>query len=235
MNDDRAAEVLKTLAEHDRASEAPAGVEARLRQAFRRDRAKLRRRVRAIWLGAAAAVVVTAGLAILSSRGQNATPPGRGNVLGSVKVEDNSPAAANSGSEAPSLLTAQRAIPAARRISPAVAAVASGEKRSRPIVGTSGPAIPARPSAIARPPAVEETVTEFFPLIDPEPPFERGEILRVNLPASAMRFVGLPVREERLDDRVQADVLVGEEGLPRAIRFVRDDSATNVIRRKQVR
>ncbi len=56
--------------------------------------------------------------------------------------------------------------------------------------------------------------------MNPAPPFERGQILRVDVPASAMRAVGLPVREERLADRVQADVLVGEEGMPRAIRFV---------------
>lgn len=90
------------------------------------------------------------------------------------------------------------------------------------------PAIEARQSLLpsAPPPALprerqpREFVTEFFPLMNPAPPFERGQILRVDVPASAMRAVGLPVREERLADRVQADVLVGEEGMPRAIRFV---------------
>ena len=66
----------------------------------------------------------------------------------------------------------------------------------------------------------QEVVTDFFPLMDAAPPFERGQLLRVELPASAMQMVGLPVREDRLADSVQADVLVGEEGLPRAIRFV---------------
>ena len=66
----------------------------------------------------------------------------------------------------------------------------------------------------------QEVVTDFFPLMDPAPPFERGQLLRVELPASAMQMVGLPVREDRLADPVQADVLMGEEGLPRAIRFV---------------
>ena len=70
----------------------------------------------------------------------------------------------------------------------------------------------------------EEIVTEFFPLMDPAPPFQRGQLLRVELPASAMQMVGLPVREEGLSDPVQADVLVGEEGLPRAIRFVKFDA-----------
>jgi hypothetical protein len=68
-----------------------------------------------------------------------------------------------------------------------------------------------------------EVVTEFFPLIDSAPPFERGQMLRVQLPAAAMRRVGLPVREDHLADPIQADVLVGEEGMPRAIRFVRFD------------
>jgi hypothetical protein len=75
--------------------------------------------------------------------------------------------------------------------------------------------------AIHRRPQPHEVVTEFFPLIEDPPPFERGELLRVSLPASAMRSVGLPVSEDRLTDMVQADVLVGQEGLARAIRFVR--------------
>ena len=65
-----------------------------------------------------------------------------------------------------------------------------------------------------------EIVTEFFPLMDVAPPFERGELLRVTVPMSTMRKVGLPVNENRLADRVYADVLVGNEGLARAIRFV---------------
>ena len=72
-------------------------------------------------------------------------------------------------------------------------------------------------------PQSREMVTDFFPLMNPAPSFDRGQMLRVQLPASAMQTVGLPVREEHLDDLVQADVLVGEEGMPRAIRFVRFD------------
>ena len=65
-----------------------------------------------------------------------------------------------------------------------------------------------------------EVVTQFFPLMDAPPPFERGELVRVTLPASAMLSVGMPVPEEHLNDRVQADVLIGQEGFARAIRFV---------------
>jgi hypothetical protein len=83
---------------------------------------------------------------------------------------------------------------------------------------------PPRRAIAVRPRQRQEIVTDFFPLMDPAPPFERGQLLRVELPASAMQMVGLPVHEERLADRVEADVLLGEEGLPRAIRFVKFES-----------
>jgi hypothetical protein len=76
----------------------------------------------------------------------------------------------------------------------------------------------ARRMSPARP---QEIVTDFFPLVDSAPPVERGELVRVNVSAAAMQAVGLPVREDRLQERVQADVLVSEEGLATAIRFVK--------------
>jgi len=66
----------------------------------------------------------------------------------------------------------------------------------------------------------QEIATEFFPLVALAPPIDGGELVRVSLPASAMRDVGLPVREDRLMDRVQADVLVSD-GMATAIRFVK--------------
>jgi hypothetical protein len=90
------------------------------------------------------------------------------------------------------------------------------------------PATPPQPKKVLRrkkpaPPApvVREVATEFFPLVDSAPPFESGELLRVIVPASTMRSVGLPVREDRWTEPVQADILFGQEGIARAIRFVR--------------
>jgi len=80
---------------------------------------------------------------------------------------------------------------------------------------------PVPPTQVALRKPSQEITTEFYPLMEDPPPFERGELLRVSVPASAMRGVGLPVSEEHLEDLVQADVLVGQEGLARAIRFVR--------------
>jgi len=82
-------------------------------------------------------------------------------------------------------------------------------------------ATPARKRAVSpvhQPPI--EMVTDFFPLMDVAPPLGRGQLLRVSVPAGTMVSVGVPVREERWNEPVQADVLIGEEGMVRAIRFV---------------
>jgi hypothetical protein len=48
-----------------------------------------------------------------------------------------------------------------------------------------------------------------------------GQLVRVELPRSALTRFGLPVNAETAGGRVKADVLLGEDGLARAIRFVR--------------
>lgn len=47
-----------------------------------------------------------------------------------------------------------------------------------------------------------------------------AQVVRVELPRSAMASFGLPVNMDRADQRVKADVLLGADGLARAIRFV---------------
>jgi hypothetical protein len=50
---------------------------------------------------------------------------------------------------------------------------------------------------------------------------EGGQLLRIEMPRSALASFGLPVNEERMNGRIKADVVVGNDGIPRAIRFVR--------------
>jgi hypothetical protein len=69
-------------------------------------------------------------------------------------------------------------------------------------------------------PELHEVVTEFFPLMDTPPPFERGELVRMSLPASTLLRAGFEVDGSGPDDSVEAEVLFGQEGLARAIRFV---------------
>src|SRR5215813_13024079 len=73
-----------------------------------------------------------------------------------------------------------------------------------------------------------EYMTDFYPLSysDDQKPMESGEVIRlqvirVQMPRPALIAFGLPVNIERADVPVKADLLVGEDGLARAIRFVR--------------
>jgi hypothetical protein len=47
-----------------------------------------------------------------------------------------------------------------------------------------------------------------------------GQIVRVQLPRSALVAFGLPVNMDRYNEKVKADVFFGTDGMPRAIRFV---------------
>lgn len=50
---------------------------------------------------------------------------------------------------------------------------------------------------------------------------EGGQVVRVELPRTALERFGLPMNVERADERVKADLLLGHDGVARAIRFVR--------------
>jgi hypothetical protein len=71
--------------------------------------------------------------------------------------------------------------------------------------------------------AVEtESVTEFVPLVaGGAPPLTSGQLVRVELPRSAVASLGLPLDPARVGETIKADVLLGEDGLARAIRLVR--------------
>ncbi|HEV2860423.1 MAG TPA: hypothetical protein VGX48_05395 [Pyrinomonadaceae bacterium] len=68
-----------------------------------------------------------------------------------------------------------------------------------------------------------EVMTEFFPVAQGGglASGEGGHVVRVELPRSALASFGLPVNVEQSGGRVKADVLLGEDGTARAIRFVR--------------
>lgn len=70
-------------------------------------------------------------------------------------------------------------------------------------------------------PANREIATDFIPVMYSATGAELGgQIVRVELPRSAMASFGLPVNMDRANQRVKADVLLGVDGLAHAIRFV---------------
>jgi hypothetical protein len=68
-----------------------------------------------------------------------------------------------------------------------------------------------------------EIATDFIPLMnrDSLTQLDSGQVVRVELPRSALMAYGLPMNMERANERIKADVVVGNDGLARAIRFVR--------------
>lgn len=87
-------------------------------------------------------------------------------------------------------------------------------KSKRPLV--------VNPPNVTEPNAPEE-VTEFLPLAEGEDLtlLEAAQVVRVELPVSALMDLGLRVGPEISPGQVKADILLGHDGSARAIRFVR--------------
>jgi hypothetical protein len=51
-------------------------------------------------------------------------------------------------------------------------------------------------------------------------PMERGSIVRVRLPKSSLPGFGIPVSADRWNESIPADIVLGEDGTMRAVRFI---------------
>ena len=69
----------------------------------------------------------------------------------------------------------------------------------------------------------EEIATEFLPLTygSDLSQLDNGQLVRVEVPRSVLQSFGIPINAERAGERVKADVLLGHDGVARAIRFIR--------------
>src|SRR5208282_3899434 len=67
----------------------------------------------------------------------------------------------------------------------------------------------------AAPATEEDADASFYPLPEAEalPAVETAMVVRVQLPVSSLQLMGVPVGEERADASVQADLLLGQDGL----------------------
>ena len=73
--------------------------------------------------------------------------------------------------------------------------------------------------------SAREIVTEFMPLAYSDVPITSGQIVRLQVPRAALASFGLTPQDSAAaipsTDTVLADVIVGDDGLARAVRFVR--------------
>ena len=199
---------------------APARVEAALLAAFRQQRAALpatapARTARRQWLYAAAGVAAVALIVTLLAFVASRTRDSQQQEL--QKAVNPSPAVPDEprpSSPQPQVLPS----PEKR----AVVQVADHRRRPanriRNVVRSKPPA-----DDLNKPAADAEIATDFMPLMNRETlaQMDGGQVMRVELPRSALMSFGLPMDMERATERIKADVVVGNDGLARAIRFVR--------------
>lgn len=219
---------LRAYASSSETMEAPAPIETALRAAFRQRTtsvepasvvaiAPTRARHWLHWATAAAAAIVTVFALQVFSLRESPAPLIRASNSGSLPALAQltvSPAkvfAPDGGVK--EIIT----LPASETRGPAV----SKNFNSQYVIASN--TSPRRTRAARSNQADAEVVTDFMPLTygAAMSPNDGGQLVRVELPRSALVSMGLPMNVERLDERVKADVLLGHDGLARAIRFVR--------------
>jgi hypothetical protein len=101
------------------------------------------------------------------------------------------------------------------------APVLAAEKAVAPAAPASRPARRRTRRTSVPPPVVTEQ-GEFIPVGPWQAiePMERGSIIRVRLPKSSLPGFGIPVSPDRWHESIPADVVLGEDGSMRAVRFV---------------
>jgi hypothetical protein len=85
-----------------------------------------------------------------------------------------------------------------------------------------GPLAPKHAASPADAPALAEETAGFYPLPDAEalPPVESAMVVRVQMPMASLELIGFPINQDRASDRVEAEVLLGQDGLARGVRLV---------------
>jgi hypothetical protein len=210
---------LRALALETEAAHAPNQVEQQLLVAFRERKVlqfvSLTKSRRPYWLTAAAAILlIAASVAAVRWRVEK---PERQATTGQTAIGTDLPKklaiedSPKSGTEnQKAFTTTHKPKRDARKLT----------ARLRPLDASSKTtALAANSTANER---AKEIATEFMPLgyLNAANFQDGGQIVRVQLPRSAMASFGLPVNMERYNERVKADVLLGVDGVAHAIRFV---------------
>ena len=79
--------------------------------------------------------------------------------------------------------------------------------------------VPAAQYAVVR---TDELASSFYPLpeADELPPAETTLVVRVQLPVSSLQLMGISMDEDAGAEPVQAEVLLGQDGLARGVRLI---------------
>ncbi len=219
-------ERFRKVADHMTSARAPEDVETRLLVAFR-DRTRFvpihsaQKRWR--WVTAAAAVVLMVfGIVAWRLRVASVRPPRQASSESGTAPRSQQPKPEQSHTVAVAVTGTRSSI---QRLKPTLRRSVS---RLRPASSQLTKSVSAKPATVEHPsvPAsnaeTKELATEFVLVgygnaLDLQ---DGGQLVRVELPRSALAKFGLPMNMDRADEGIKADVLVGTDGLARALRFV---------------
>ena len=201
---------FESLARADDSKNAPPWIENRVVMAFRAQAQRTVRRSRLTWtFAAAAALALTLGAGLLWHRTVAF------NSTGSRRVAQGSSQPAMTYAAAGSMAAERRAQPQGVKPKPSRQAPTGHHLRHRPVEHT--PAAPRPPEVLP-----SQEMADFLPLpfADREEPLGAGAIVRIQLSEGSLGLLGVPVSDPTSSQPVTADVMLGQDGTARAIRFV---------------
>ena len=229
LADERAlTQKLRAVTSEMNEMEAPARIEGELLAAFRQHKSAGTRRSAIhdwrYWATAAAAVLlIVIGISAMRSRmAPVATqspyaPTFQPAIANSKSAQPTDTFDGPKPAELPKPEAAMASYDQKRRTHPLPARFNSADSRS-----ASDAAATESDASVAANYSGNEIATDFLPVgyTSPMNLQDGGQVMRVELPRSALAGFGLPVNMDRVNERVKADVLVGPDGQARAIRFV---------------
>ena len=197
--------------------QAPIQLEVGLLSAFREAQVvkqlPVSRTYRRYWFAAVAALLLIV-FSVIAFRMRNEPVPTQHQAVAPPSVPQDSP------------IVAQEKTPQKREV---VVGAPKPVLKHRPVVSNGSMQARAgskskKDNSVVSNHATNEVATEFMPVgyLSVDALQDGGQIVRVELPRSALVKFGLPVNMDRYNERVKADVLVGLDGMAHAIRFVQE-------------
>jgi hypothetical protein len=183
------------------------------------------------WAGAVATMVI-AGLLLWMFRDRGAAPLETQPSIAEIapaqeQPSDKHPSDEQPSNEHPRVVTSTPETPRAEQPSSPPPAARRRDSEQLATVQSQEEATLGDPTEANTPGTVREVTTEFlpFPYAEGLSAGERVQLIHVRLPGEALTFFGLPPAADPLAT-VPADVLLGQDGTARAVRFVRFTGST---------
>lgn len=123
----------------------------------------------------------------------------------------------------PASQTAEAPSPAPKGVapeSPKLPAPSIARANGKPRVHVKPATKPHNDEVEPSPAPVETADFVALPSFDPAIPVGESRMVRMDLPGSTLQLMGYPIEGQFLDHRIVTDVLVGQDGMPYAVRLV---------------